>query len=333
MFKRSWFIIAVIIVLYSSIMGCGDNKNSNDGGRPAIIAEPIDVDPAGGINNESRLGITLSAPAGTFSTDKNIKIIITEMGGVGSGYLNLASNIYTITAYTEENKEITETDKPITVTIINSANPAEESYIGILEKGLWNFTCVYPPTDSSVRADFENNSQIDIYKLGVSVAVFVRNPQAAKTAVITEAEAASSTINLKTANNKYAEDLPIELTLKGNPEATDMTLSDYYIRIRYQNKNKEDAKFTVNGGKAQITTDQENLPALSGLYSHEITITEINPEILGRYMIASFSLGLKGKKLSDFSDKLVITVSNTPGSELFRTVPFTYSQDISIGKP
>ena len=238
------------------------------------------------------------------------------MGGVGSGYLNLASNIYTITAYTEENKEITETDKPISVTIINSANPAEESYIGILEKGLWNFTCVYPPTDSSVRADFENNSQIDIYKLGVSVAVFVRNSQATKAAVITEAEAASSTINLKTANNKYAEDLPIELTLKGNPEATDMTLSDYYIRIRYQNKNKEDAKFTVNGGKAQITTDQENLPALSGLYSHEITITEINPEILGRYMIASFSLGLKGKKLSDFSDKLVITVSNTPKTSL-----------------
>lgn len=323
--KKSFILAAILFLVCFVVAGC----NSDNYEYLELEASSVPINENGGLNEVSKLGVTLSAPENTFDSNEGIKIVVTESEGQGTKQLSLASKVYTIRAFTKKGVEITNTDKPVSLKIVNSASPDQESYMGICENNSWHYSSMNSPsTSSTLRAS--KTETLQIYKFGISAAVFVRNPEAESTAVVSDADVTDKKIKVQVDEEKFLSDMPIEIVMEGNADAMGMSQSDFLINIRFQNNNQNDEALSIIGGSAQITTDKNEKSAFNGQFVHKITVSNVTPQTKGQSITAGFKMNLKGKYIKDFAKKFTIDIVNSPKSQKFESLPFQYSTSVDV---
>ena len=353
--KHLLSIIASIVICALLLIGCG---GGGGGGSANIPTNQVVEEITPKVNNDGTVtekrfssGVKIEATeAGTLQS--KIKLTITEHKiantsdfAKDSMYTN--GIIYSLKGELpknnalEGNTEVTTLEKPISMTFPNSYKDLDSGscYIGIkeTENDIWR----YIPVDDSgevnynntLRASNNNKSndiqevKLKLYKLGCWVGLFFFNTEKHKNLISVNESIASYLNAIFVKNNKYEEDLNINLLLKGL-NLNKMKESDLRLRITYFNNLKSPCSFKVNGNSYLHETIQ-NKAVGNGKYSHYFIINNLKFESrIGNQATVKLCLNIKGIEVSKFPPLFLIEIYNINDNKDY--LPFIHSQDFNF---
>ena len=263
---------------------------------------------------------------------KGTKITATEQknsNGTPSYIYNITGKLFTDDAMNTA-VSVNTLEKPISVTLPNNSTTGT-CYIGTRasESDPWRYSLA---TDglanirfARLQASTPSQCNFNLYRLGISFALFVLNNQSKEETEVDSVEI-TPTEKVEYKDGKYVADLKVKVKVSG--EKLDGIKADGLIaRIIYRSNNQTPVQLKANGSIVKQTDSDDKAVSGTYEYSFEVSNIKIESQMSGEAVL-SFVLNLDGISLEDFPTSFLVEFYSNGKAE--NTLPFTYTQAFSF---
>ena len=263
---------------------------------------------------------------------KGTKITATEQknsNGTPSYIYNITGKLFTDDALNTA-VSVNTLEKPISVTLPNNSTTGT-CYIGTRasESDPWRYSLA---TDgladirfARLQASTPSQCNFNLYRLGISFALFVLNNQSKEETEVDSVEI-TPTEKVEYKDGKYVADLNIKVKISGE-KLDGIKTDNLKARIIYRSDSLNPEQLKANGSIVNQTNSDDK--AVSGTYEHsfEISNLKIESQMSGEAVV-SFVLNLAGVNLQAFPTTFWVEFYSDGKAE--NTLPFTYTQAFSF---